>query len=137
MGRLVERVNFQEGALDSLWDHVEECALRVSKVINLTVDSEDEVNKAEDLPMLESAGSQSSATSRVGSGHLVSGQTCICTLGQIKKVPSYQVTLESHQGSTGVPGRRHEHAMEGILWTSRSPVPPVGNQSDDISDMEL
>ena len=52
MGRLVERVDFQEEALDSLRDHVEECALGVSKVIYLTADSEDEVDKAKDLPVV-------------------------------------------------------------------------------------
>ena len=81
MGRLVERVDFQEGALDSLRDHVEDCAFGVSKVIDLTADSEDEVDKAEDLPVLESVGLRSSATSGAGSGHLVSNQTCIHTLG--------------------------------------------------------
>jgi hypothetical protein len=137
MGRLVERVDFQEGALDSLRDHVEECALGVSKVIDLTADSEDEVDKAEDLPVLESVRSRSSATSGAGSGHLVSNQTCIRTLGRIKKVPSYQVALESHRGSTGVLGRRRELAMEGILRDSGSSMPPVRDEGDDLSDMEL
>ena len=99
LDNLGERTDLLEGQMASL--SVAESRGAV-EVVDLTLESDEEETPedcAEDLPALEET-SPVAGTSQV---RPVSGQLCICTLGQINKPGPYPIPLGSRRRSARVP----------------------------------